>query len=386
MKIIFISHPEFLGSKSMPRYAGWLSKGMSARGHEVETWSPKAMFFNIPAPEFLKKWLGYIDQFIVFPIVLKKRAKAQSHDVLYVFTDHALGPWVPYVVKHKHMIHCHDFLAQRSALGLIPQNKTGFGGRMYQKFIRNGYTKGQNFISISKRTQQDLHSFLGDKIPKFSEVVYNALNQDFKPLDIADCRAAVSKALKSDVSQGYFLHVGGNQWYKNRPGVIKIYNSLVQNKHTNLPLLLIGAKPVTKLLEEYNASPFKDAIFFIQDAPDELVKKAYSGATSFLFPSIAEGFGWPIAEGMASGCVVTTTNDAPMSEVADTAAILIDICPLEESLQKQWADKAAAAIITVLNNPHERDLKIMQGLENVKRFDSEKTLDRIEDIYKKIKA
>ena len=67
MKIIFFSHPLFLDHQSMPRYAQWLYNGMKVRGHEVNIWLPAAKFVNLPFPKKFKKWLGYIDQFIIFP-------------------------------------------------------------------------------------------------------------------------------------------------------------------------------------------------------------------------------------------------------------------------------------------------------------------------------
>jgi len=369
----------------MPRYANWLCNGMHMRGHEVEIWQPQPGFFNLPAPQALKKWLGYIDQYIVFPYIIKKRIKQQPANTLYVFTDHALGPWVPYLSEHNHIIHCHDFLAQKSAMGTVPQNKTGFGGRIYQKFIRNGYRKGKNFISISKKTQEDLNFFLGDKKPAFSTVIYNGLNQDFSVQDAAICREEIGKIIQKNVSAGYILHVGGNQWYKNRPGVIKIYNSLCAlSGFKQLPLVLIGPQPNHKLVNERDASPYKENIFLVSNAPDDIVKKAYSGAEAFIFPSLAEGFGWPIAEAMASGCFVATTNEAPMNEVAGSAALLIPVCPADESQHNQWANIVANELLTVLNNPDQKLILIQAGIDNAKRFDSEETLDRIEAVYKQL--
>jgi glycosyltransferase involved in cell wall biosynthesis len=358
---------------------------MTVRGHEVEIWQPQPKFFNLPVPSSLKKWLGYIDQYIVFPIILKKRLKKQSDNVLYVFTDHALGPWVPHFSKLNHVIHCHDFLAQRSAMGNIPQNRTGFGGRVYQKYIRSGYTQGNNFISISKKTQEDLTYFLGNKKPKLSKVVYNGLNQNYSPQDVGVCRDIIGKAIEKDVANGYLLHVGGNQWYKNRVGLIKIYTAYRKAKgNLNIPLILVGPKPNQNLVAARENSSYKDDIYFLCNVPDELVKKAYCGATVFLFPSLAEGFGWPIAEAMASGSAVVTTNEAPMTEVAGNAAVLIDVCPTDENKQDAWAQKAASEIMGLINNAEQKALLIQKGFENAKRFDSEKTLDTIEILYMQI--
>jgi hypothetical protein len=178
MHIIFLTHPSFLGSQSMPRYANWLKNGMVNRGHTTEFWEPQPMAYHWPVPQLLKKWMGYIDQYIIFPRKVRSKIKQLPDDFLFVLTDHALGPWVPLVTNRPHVIHCHDFLAQRSSLGEISENPTTWTGRHYQTFIRRGYSKGKNFISISKATQNDLHRLLKRK-PLLSEIVYNGLLDEF---------------------------------------------------------------------------------------------------------------------------------------------------------------------------------------------------------------
>lgn len=381
MKIVFLTHPNFMGSQSMPRFAKMLSSGMSARKHEVEVWSPPAIFFNLPFPKSLKKWLGYIDQYICFPIIVRKRLRSCQSDTLFVFTDQALGPWVPLVSNRPHVIHCHDFLAQRSAKGEIAENPTGWTGKQYQTFIRQGYSKGKNFISVSQNTKKDLHKFLNSK-PLISEVIYNGLNPLFKFVDPVQARSIVSKRFNLNLENGYFLHVGGNQWYKNRIGVIEIYNAWRSLEGVGKPLLLIGEPPNSDLLVVYNASPFKNQIHFLSKVEDESIHLAYAGASAFLFPSLAEGFGWPIAEAMASGCQVITTNEAPMTEVAGNAAYLI---PCRSQNSESWANSGADTINEILTlSSHESETKKKAAIENCKRFDNQTVLNQIEDIYENI--
>ncbi|MFP5437184.1 MAG: glycosyltransferase family 4 protein [Bacteroidia bacterium] len=384
-KIVFITHPLFLGSNSMPRYASWLADGMEEKGYEVQIVRPEAKFYKLPVPSSLKKWLGYIDQYLVFPKRLKQLVAGLPENTLYVLTDHALGPYAPVIKSKKHIVHCHDFLAQRSALSEIPENPTSRSGKMYQDFIKRGYVQAKNFISISKRTQEDLVRFMRPRTPEYATVVYNALNQPFYVLDKAECRKTLSGYINVDVSNGYMLHVGGNQWYKNRVGVIKIYNSLREQGYT-LPLVLLGTTPSARLAEEYNASKYKGDIHFITNAPNDLLNKAYSGADVFVFPSLAEGFGWPIIEAMASGTVVATTDEAPMNEVAGNAACLLKRCPANNKETLQWADQSADRILSLLASEDKRGEYVALGMENVKRFDSLATLGKIEEIYKYIVA
>jgi glycosyltransferase involved in cell wall biosynthesis len=149
-----------------------------------------------------------------------------------------------------------------------------------------------------------------------------------------------------------------------------------------MPLLLIGDAPCEKLIAAHEQSPYKKDIFFKSGVADETVKLLYASASVFLFPSIAEGFGWPIAEAMASGCPVITTNEAPMSEVSGVAGFEINRRPLNNEDAILWARASAKVVERVINlSGFDRDKVIENGLMNVKRFDSETTLNKIEEIY-----
>ncbi|WP_448702986.1 glycosyltransferase family 4 protein [Mucilaginibacter sp. AW1-3] len=384
MLLVFLTHPDFLESQSMPRFASMLSEGMRNRGHQVELLTAKPVFYKLPLPKALRKWMGYIDQYIIFPVKFKSKIKRAAPDTLYVFTDHALGPWMPFVVNKNHVVHCHDFLAQQSALRHFPQNKTGWTGRKYQAFIRRGYTRAKNFISVSKKTQTDLHEFLG-YVPQVSEVVYNGLNQLFAVKDSIECRKTLHHYTDIDLSKGYILHVGGNQWYKNRWGVIKIYDAWRAQSKINLPLLMIGQLPSPSILAAWDSSNYKSDIHLLSGIQDDLIRTAYSGATVMLFPSIAEGFGWPIVEAMASGCPVITSDAAPMTEVAGQAGCLIPVMPCDKNSLNAWAASAALVLESVINLPAEKRKELVDsGLINAKRFDKNTALTHIENIYLRI--
>lgn len=383
MKIVLIGHPLSLGSQSMPRFSAMLEEGMKARGHAVTVWNPSLYLYKLPVGK-LKKWLGYIDQYIIFPVIATARIRNAPADTLYVVTDQALGPYVPLVADKPHVIHCHDFLAQRSALGEIAENPTSLTGRKYQALIRKGYSRGKNFISVSEKTRTDLKEFMGRQ-PELSEVVYNGINETFVPLPVATSRATFGQQVGLDFNAGYLLHVGGNQWYKNRAGIISLYDKWRSLYQTALPLLLVGEPPSSEVVDAYEKSAYKNEIHFLTNVSDKSICMAYAGAAAFLFPSLAEGFGWPIAEAMASGTLVLTTNEAPMTEVAGDAAFLIDRMPMDKNGQEKWATASAAVLQNCLTlNENDRRQAIDAGFKNVARFNLEEALNHIELIYKKI--
>jgi len=385
-KAIIFSHPDFLESQSMPRYTNYLANNLLKKGINVQIWSPKARFYKIfNFNNNYRKYLGYVDQFLIFPLEVKFRLFFSSKTTLFVLADQALAPWVSLIKKRKHVIHCHDFIALNSALGKIPENKLSWSGKLYQKYIQNGFSKGLNFISISNKTNYDLIQLHNGKI-LFSSVCYNGLNRKFQPLNSRFSRNILSKKLNINLENGYILHIGGNQFYKNRKGCIKIYNSWRSNTDECLKMLLIGEKPSNDLLNSYNLSPYINDIHFIVGLEDDLINLAYSGALCLLFPSLDEGFGWPIAEAMASGCLVISTDLPPMNEVTGNAnKFSIKRMPFNINQHDHWAKEASLKISEIINlDEQSRNYYLNQGFENIKRFDSDNCFDKIFQFYIKI--
>ena len=381
MNIIVFTH-SFLASESMPRFASMIIEGMQQQGHTVESWTARPLFYKLPVPQRFKKWLGYVDQFIVFPLQVKARIKKLSPETLFVFSDQALGPWVPLVAHRPHVIHVHDFMALRSALGEYPQNPTGWSGKHYQAFIRSGFTHGKNFISVSKKTKTDLSRFLPAP-PPLSEVIYNGLNYPFYRMSQEDSFVTLSTLGVSIPKEGFLIHVGGNQWYKNRLGVLELYESYVNRVEQALPLWMVGPPPTAAMQEVLNRIGKSGSIIFLSGISNAQVCAAYSLASLLLFPSLAEGFGWPIAEAMACGCLVLTTNEAPMTEVGGDAAYYIDNKPVNNS--SAWAVSSALVIEEVL--ALSRQVKQQQrdkGFAQAAKFDSQQTINQYVHFYQQL--
>lgn len=380
MDIVILSHPLFFGSYSMPRFANYLSKGMKGLGHNVQVLRPQPFLYKIPIGGIGKKWLGYLDQYVIFSLQLFFKTRFTDRTKLYVLSDQALGLWAPLISGKAHVVHCHDFLALKSAKGEISINPVGFTGRLYQRLILKGFSKAKNFISVSKNTKSELEHILPKK-PEISAYVYNGLNELFKVGNQERSRENLGKRIDRSLEKGYILHVGGNQFYKNRIGVIAIYDAWRDSSQKKLPLVLIGTPPTPTVLKHYKASKYSSDIIFCSGLEDEMVKNAYQGASVFLFPSLAEGFGWPIAEAMACGCPVITTNEAPMNEVGGTAASYIENTGNFETMAT-WA-KNASEKLELITSLDKKDLDPIRekGLEHVKNFDSQKTILELNKLY-----
>lgn len=366
----------------MPRFAGMILRGMRERGHQVELWTSRQNLGRLPvASTFIRKWLGYVDQLLLYPNELRQQVSRQPDDTLFVLTDQALGMWVPPLAHRPHVIHCHDFHALKSALGEFPENPTQWTGRRYQHLIRRGFSRGKAFISISEKSRADLHRFL-PKVPRISEVVHNELNYPFRPMELAE-RISLLKQSRVELSEhGFIVHVGGNHWYKNRAGVLEIYRAYAAC-HSHPPALwMIGAAPEDLLLRLAASIPVPGKVHFASGLTNEQVNAAYAHARLLLFPSLEEGFGWPIIEAMATQCPVITTERSPMTEVAGGAARLIPRMPLGAAERKEWAKMAAGVLDEVLQLKADERAKLLKRAElNATRFAAGTALAAYEKVY-----
>jgi glycosyltransferase involved in cell wall biosynthesis len=356
MKLVFLTHPAFLRLRSQAHFARMLSQACRARGHEVELRQPQDTVHRLFAGTPLVKWAGYLDQYLLFPMRLRRLAAQDAPDTLYVFCDQALGPWVPALVRRPHVVHCHDLLALRSALGELPENPTRLTGRLYQRYIRRGFARARHFISISSHTRDDLHRVgLGRRSrPVTSEVIFNGLNHDYRPLPETEARALLTQAEIELPEAGFLLHVGGGQWYKNTAGVVALYARLVarlQSQSQPVPALLMVSPPASgAVLDWLWQVPAGGRVRFVQGLEPQTLQATYSLARALLFPSLAEGFGWPVAEALACACPVVTTDAAPMNEVGGAAALYLPRLQAAAALP-EWAEAAAAQVEQLLAEP-----------------------------------
>ena len=104
-------------------------------------------------------------------------------------------------------------------------------------------------------------------------------------------------------------------------------------------------------------------------APEKL-STLYRNADAFIFPSIYEGFGFPVLEAMASGVPVVAARSSSLPEVGGEAALYFD--PSD-------AKALTRAITEVVTQPARREELIARGREQAARFRWEtaarKTLD-----------
>jgi len=383
MRIVLFTHPSFLPSQSMPRFAQMLQLAYTARGHQVQMWAPLPRVYGWVPKGRLSKWAGYVDQYLLFPLWVRRQLPRQPADTLFVMADQALGPWVPLVKHRPHVVHAHDLLALRSALGEIPQNPTGFTGRIYQRYIRHGFAQARHFICISGRTRDDLER-VGGVPASACEVVHNGLNQRFVPTPPAEARSLLRKAGLALPERGLLLHVSGGQWYKNLTGLLRLYAHYARTQAQPLPLWLVGVPQTDAIRAALTEVPAQGAVHFLYGIDHALLQAAYSQARAFLFPSLAEGFGWPIVEAQACGCPVITTDDTPMNEIGGPEARYLPLLRATDDAQA-WAAHGARVLAELLAaTPADQARRSAACVAWSKRFDADRVITQYLDIYEDV--
>lgn len=358
---------------SMLNIARMFEEGYKKRGHEVRVVRPKKVFCIMAdsSTRGLAKWLGYIDKLLIFPSELKKEAKWA--DVVHI-CDHSNSMYTKYLNNVPNIITCCDFLAVRSALGEFKQNYTKWSGRLLQKIIWTGINWTHRVVCISEKTKSDLFKLgkLDDPsmISRLSDsevkVLYLGLNYPYAPMEKKEYIPLI-RDLGVDPETPYFLHVGKNNWYKNKKGLVDIFKFLKERKDFKAFKLVVAGSPLSvELKERLEKYGLEGQVKEVVSPDTKYISALYSGAKALIYPSIAEGFGWPIIESQACGCPVFTSNRAPMTEAGGEAAVYFD---------PGNPEGAARVIIDTLQDEHKIKEMRLKGFKNVQRFDKDKMVD-----------
>ena len=170
------------------------------------------------------------------------------------------------------------------------------------------------------------------------------------------------KALDDFPAGGYWLNVGTIEPRKNQRRLVEAYARYLSLGGAPMPLVLAGGKgwlmeDFQKHLSELGIDAQIVMTGYVTD--DELIW-LYRNCYANLFPSLFEGFGLPVLEGMQYGAPTLTTNSTSIPEVAGEAAILLDPEDTEG-----WAQ----AMLGLAANTDERDQLSLASREQAKRFD-----------------
>jgi len=371
MRIALISNYIPDNSPSMNLYARMLQRLLARCGHAVEVVYPPAVFGAFPLLRGEPaKWIGYIDKYLLAPPYL--RWKIRKAELVHV-CDHSNSMYLRCAGGKPRVITCHDLIAVLAAENAYAAVEVRRTGKVLQRWIKKELLRAPHVICVSRKTEADLQS-LGPAKALRSHVIYSPLNRRFGLAERAEIEGTLAR-LQLDPSTNYLFHVSGNGFYKNRTGVMKIFAALRKKPEFGAMRLVMAGKPWTRELKTLRGSLcLGDAAVEAGAVSDQDLRALYSGAQALLFPSLQEGFGWPVLEAQACGCPVITSNRPPMTEVAGEGAIFVD------------PDRPEAAAATIARDwPRRAELRQL-GYENLNRFAEDEAAAEYCRVYQEVLA
>ncbi len=124
-------------------------------------------------------------------------------------------------------------------------------------------------------------------------------------------------------SEPFILSVGINKPHKNLPALLRAYAALGPGAP---PLCLAGPQDPRFPEAQRTAEQLglHSRVRFLGRVPEAELARLYAQATLLVQPSLAEGFGFPVLEAMASGLPVACSDLPVLREVAGDAALYFD--------------------------------------------------------------
>lgn len=366
MKVLLIGNYLLDQQESMQRFANMLETGLNNAGHEVRLIRPKPFFGRGISINGLRKWLGYIDKFVLFPRHLCQAIPWA--DVVHV-CDHSNAMYVKYLQNVPHLVTCHDLLSVRGALGQDTACLASPTGKILQRWILHSLRQAQMIACVSTYTKQDLEQLVDENSHQNFRLVLNGLNYGYKVITPGEAAARLANVVNFDVTKPFILNVSSSLQRKNRDGIIRIIHKI--RDEWDGQLVFAGTPLTADLVELIHKLNLNHRIVQINKPDNNLLEALYNLALVLLFPSRSEGFGWPVIEAQACGCPVVCSDRTSLPEVAGNSALLRAI-----------DDEAGfGADILRLTKPSERDIWSKKGLENVKRFTFEDMLSKYVNLY-----
>ncbi len=213
--------------------------------------------------------------------------------------------------------------------------------------------------NFSKREIVSKYKLPEDKVV----VVYNAVSEKFTPIKNRGFR-----------EHKYILAVSSINKRKNFSSLLRAFSRLSVK---NIMLYVVGEEH--RVFGEGGISPDLvniPNVQFVGRVDDEKLIELYSNAVFFVFPSLYEGFGIPPLEAQACGCPVLVARASALPEIYKDSALYCDPWDVEDIANKMERLLSDSAL---------REELINKGFENVKRFNWNKSAEKVAQIVQDIR-
>ena len=282
---------------------------------------------------------------------------------------------IPFGVKGKKICTIHDLAFKR-----YPET-VNLKTRKYLEYrLKKTIKRADKIVVVSKFTADELMELYEVPEEKIA-VIYNGVDFNLYNQNISEERVKSVLDKRNLESGGYFFYLGTIEPRKNIYRMVGAYAKCVKrlkSEGAKAPKLVLGGRLgwyYDEILERIKSENIEDNIQLLGYVDEKEKPELYKGALAFLFPSLYEGFGLPIAEAMACGTPVLTSNSTSLVEIAGNSAICCD--PLSE-------EDIAEGMYRLVVEPETREKLSAMGPEQVKQFSWDTSAEKLYELYKSV--
>jgi glycosyltransferase involved in cell wall biosynthesis len=177
-------------------------------------------------------------------------------------------------------------------------------------------------IAVSESTRQDAIRLLRVPPEKIVTIHSGVADAFFN----VDSEAIANVCARYHLERPFVLSIGTVEPRKNLSGLVSAWQALPASVQDEFELVLAGPMGWAN---QATARQVR-AVRYLGYVPERDIAALTAAATVFAYPSLYEGFGFPVVQAMAAGVPVITSNVSAMPEIAGDAAVLVDPRSLAE--------------------------------------------------------
>jgi alpha-1,3-rhamnosyl/mannosyltransferase len=238
---------------------------------------------------------------------------------------------------------------------IMPETHSPANVAADRRFADRILKHADGLIAASAATRDDAVRILGLAPEKF-RVIYHGIAQPYFEVTPEDSETARARFA---LHRPYLLAVGTIEPRKNVDLLLDAYSALPASVRDEFELVFAGPPGWAQTATKARLQQPPRGVRYIGYVEEEAMPGIFAGATALVYPSLYEGFGFPVAQAMAVGTPVITSNVSALPEIAGGAAILID-----PHSQAELRD----AMRDLLTSSSTRSRLIQLGRTNVQRF------------------
>ncbi|MDZ7962343.1 MAG: glycosyltransferase family 1 protein [Aulosira sp. DedQUE10] len=240
------------------------------------------------------------------------------------------------------------------------------------KFIDELLQKSQKVICISEFTRQSFIKYFQAPQEKFA-VIPISIHERLSKLN----ENTVSENLINlGLAERKYIFYPANYWpHKNHRMLLTAYEIYKKQLPDGcLYLVFTGAleDEQNQLKEAAKVMGLSENVKFLGYLNDEALTSIWQGCECLVFPSLYEGFGIPVLEGMAFGKPVLSSNAASLPEVGGDAVLYFD---------PRKPHEIASCLLSISNNKLLSEELVNKGYQRLKLFDGEKMASQYLKIF-----